>query len=82
VGGLADTVVHADPAALAAGRATGFVFDAATPAAFETAVRQALALRAQPAVWTDMMRRGMGQDLSWRRPAQEYLALYALARQA
>jgi starch synthase len=82
VGGLADTVVHADAAALEAGRATGFVFDAATPAAFDTAVRQALALRAQPQAWGRMMAAGMRQDLSWREPARQYLALYARLRGA
>lgn len=80
VGGLADTVVHADVAALEAGRATGFVFDAATPAAFDTAVRQAQALRAQPQAWGRMMAAGMRQDLSWREPARQYLALYAQLR--
>jgi len=80
VGGLADTVVHADAAALAADRATGFVFDAATPTAFEAAVRQALALRARPRAWAAMMAAGMRQDLSWREPARQYLALYTPLR--
>jgi starch synthase len=73
VGGLADTVSD--------GR-TGIVFDAATPAAFEAAVRRAVTLRQDDAAWTAMMRAGMAQDLSWARPAGEYLALYAEARRA
>ena len=40
VGGLADTVVDAGEAAVRDGRATGFVFDAATPAALEAALRE------------------------------------------
>jgi starch synthase len=73
VGGLGDTVSD--------GR-TGIVFDAATPAAFEAAVRRAIALRQNDAAWTAMMRAGMSQELSWARPAREYLALYADARRA
>lgn len=73
VGGLGDTVSD--------GR-TGIVFDAATPAAFEAAVRRAITLRQDNAAWTAMMRAGMAQELSWARPAREYLALYAEARRA
>lgn len=76
VGGLADTVVDADAAALAAGRATGFSFDAATPAALERCVRRAVELRAQGAAWTALMRTAMAQELSWAGPARDYLALY------
>jgi len=79
VGGLADTVV--DSGAAAAGmalaeRQTGFVFDAASPAAFEMAVRRALLLKQSPEAWQAVMRRGMAQDLSWAGPARDYLALY------
>ena len=82
VGGLADTVTDASPDAVAAGVATGFSFDAATPAAFEHCVRRALQLRAEPATWQRLMARGMAQDLSWAGPAVRYAALYedALAR--
>jgi starch synthase len=73
VGGLGDTVAD--------GR-TGIVFDAATPAAFEAAVRRAVALRQDTAAWVAMMRAGMAQDLSWSRPAHLYLALYAEARRS
>jgi starch synthase len=79
VGGLADTVVNADAAALVSGRATGFVFDAATPAAFEAAVHQALELKRDAASWQAAMAAGMQQDLSWRQPARQYLALYQQA---
>lgn len=73
VGGLGDTVSD--------GR-TGFVFDTATAPAFESAVRRAMALRADAPAWTTMMRAGMAQDLSWAGPARDYLALYAQARDA
>jgi starch synthase len=77
VGGLADTVVDGDAATQ-----TGFVFDAATPGAFEGAVRRARALHQDPAAWQAVMQRGMAQDLSWTGPARAYLALYEAARQA
>jgi len=77
VGGLADTVVDADPGSMASGRATGFVFDLAVPAAFERCVRRALAAFEQPAVWRGLMHSAMGQPLGWAGPAKSYLDLYA-----
>jgi len=79
VGGLADTVVDADEAALAADRATGFVFDAATPQALQLAVVRARALQQEPARWQALMRRAMAQRLTWQQPAREYLQLYGQA---
>ena len=67
VGGLADTVKD---------EATGFVFDAATPAAFERAVQRALEAFRQPGRWQALMRNAMAERLSWDGPAREYLALY------
>jgi starch synthase len=77
VGGLADTVVDADDASVAEGRATGFGFDAATPRALAQAARRAVATRQQAGVWRGLMRTGMAQDLAWAQPARAYLALYA-----
>ena len=76
VGGLADTVVDASDAALAAGTATGFAFDAATADALQAAVRRALALYRQPARWRAMMARAMAQDFSWDGAAAHYAVLY------
>lgn len=76
VGGLADTIVDSTSTHLADGTATGFVFDAATPAAFERAVRRALELRQDAQSWSATMRRGMRTPLSWAEPARHYLALY------
>jgi len=72
VGGLADTVADG---------VTGFVFDAATPAAFADAVRRAAARRASPTAWAAMQRAGMASDLSWAAPARQYLDLYRAAQQ-
>jgi starch synthase len=79
VGGLADTVVDASDAAVATDTATGFSFEAATPAAFQRAVQRALAARRQPALWRQLMLRGMAQPMSWTGPAREYLGLYEAA---
>ncbi len=76
VGGLADTVVDATPQALSDDRATGFTFDAATPAALEAAVQRAVLAFRTPAVWQQLMQRGMAQDFSWNEAASQYLALY------
>jgi starch synthase len=72
VGGLADTVRDD----LDVDAATGFMFDAATPAAFERAVRRAMDARRHPASWSAMRTRAMAQELSWQGPALQYLALY------
>ncbi|MBC7938617.1 MAG: glycogen synthase GlgA [Chitinophagaceae bacterium] len=79
VGGLADTVVDADEAGLGA-EATGFVFDAATPSAFERCVRRALAARLQHELWRRLVQNAMARSLSWAGPARGYLGLYERAR--
>ncbi len=75
-GGLADTVVHAGDDALQHDRATGFSFDAATPAALEGAVDRALQVHSQPVLWRQVMRRAMAQDFSWGGAALAYTRLY------
>ncbi len=76
VGGLADTVVDASDEAIRDGRATGFVFDAASPAALDAAIGRAVATYRQPERWRGLMQRAMAQDFSWDEAAQNYLALY------
>ena len=76
VGGLADTVIDATPQALDDDRATGFVFDAATPAALESALFRAVQSFREPQTWRQLMQRGMAQNFSWGEAATKYLALY------
>jgi starch synthase len=76
VGGLADTVNDATPQALRDDVATGFVFDAATPAALEGALVQAVQAYREPATWRQMMYRAMAQNFSWGEAANQYFALY------
>ena len=76
VGGLADTVVDASDDNMAAGRATGFAFDAATPAALDAALQRAAKAFARKPLWQALKHRAMAQDFSWQGAAAQYLALY------
>ncbi len=79
VGGLADTVIHASPAALAAGVATGIVFHPVDGVALGQALRGVLALYADKPVWTTLQRNAMAQDVGWGASAADYAALYESA---
>jgi starch synthase len=76
VGGLADTIIDANDAALAAGVATGFQFAPVTADALAAAVARAVRVYRNPAAWRAMQQRGMATDVSWHRPAMQYAALY------
>jgi len=76
VGGLADSVTHASPAALQAGEATGVVFDHFDAPALSWAVDFARDLYARPAEFGALRRAGMVRDFSWRRSGVEYERLY------
>jgi starch synthase len=83
VGGLADTVIDANTAALAAGVATGVQFAPVDAAGLRSGLRRALALFAEPATWAAIQRQGMKADVSWDRSAARYAELYrALAPDA
>ncbi len=77
VGGLADTVIDANEAAIEAGVATGIVFAPATEEAFGEGIRRTIALFHRPKVWHKMQRRGMKSDVSWELSAEKYADLYA-----
>ena len=76
VGGLADTVIDANEMALASGLGTGFQFSPVTQEKLEAAVHRAADIYPTPA-WQRLQANGMASDVSWRRPAQQYAALYA-----
>jgi starch synthase len=76
VGGLADTVIDANAAALAAGVATGVQFNPTTGGALEAALRRTVALYHAKSTWCTLRKNGMAVDVSWRGPAAEYAALY------
>lgn len=76
VGGLADTVIDANDAALGAGVATGIQFAPVTIAGIELAIERTLALWRDRKTWRRMQARAMASDVSWRRPARCYADLY------
>jgi starch synthase len=76
VGGLADTVVDANEAALAAGAGTGLVFAPPDQDALEAALLRAAALWRDPKMWRKLQRNAMRSDVSWARPAGRYAALF------
>jgi len=76
VGGLADTVVDADEAALAAGAGTGIQFAPVTRGNLEVAIGRAMALRRNVALWRGLQFRAMTADVGWTRPAGQYAALF------
>lgn len=76
VGGLADTVVHANDLTLADGTATGFHFAEASAKAKLRAIDDAVALYRQPLAWRRLQMAAMSSDFNWERSAQEYLGVY------
>jgi len=76
-GGLNDTVIDANHAALAAKAATGIQFSPVTPSGLLQAVRRALHLYADQKVWTQLQKQGMKSDVSWEKSAERYAALYS-----
>jgi starch synthase len=83
VGGLADTVIDANEAALAAGVATGIQFEPPTVEALDHAIDQAFRLFQDSAALRRVRLNGMRSDVSWRRPAKRYADLYrAIGRTA
>jgi len=75
-GGLADTVIDANEAAIAASAATGILFQPDHADALAEAVRRMARLHADRAVWTGLQKAGMRTDVSWDRSAARYAALY------
>ena len=75
-GGLADTVVDANVAAIAAGAATGVTFSGVVYPHLAQAISRTISLYGQPAVWRAMQKAGMRSDFSWGRSAAAYADLY------
>jgi starch synthase len=76
VGGLADSVIDANEAALTAGVATGIQFWPATAEALEQALHRLLALWRNRPAWERVQRNGMAAEVSWRASAVRYAALF------
>lgn len=74
-GGLADTVIDANHAALAAGCGTGLQVAPGSADALAAGLRRALALFADGKAWRGLQRRGMATDVSWGPSAARYADL-------
>lgn len=75
-GGLADTVINANPVAQAAGVSTGIVFQGIDRLGLSRALDKLIMLYADQKGWTAMQKRGMSQDLGWGASSARYAELY------
>jgi starch synthase len=76
VGGLADTVIDANEAALRDGVATGFQFCPVEVEPLAVALERACELFADPLAWQRVVKRAMTRDVGWSVAAGAYLELY------
>jgi starch synthase len=76
VGGLADSVIDTNEAALAAGTGTGLQFAPVTREMLRDALQRTASLWRQPETWRRLQRNAMRTDVSWRRAAARYATMY------
>ncbi len=78
-GGLVDSIIDANTAAVEAGSATGIVFDPIDVAGLSRGLARAFDLFKEPGVWKQLVRTAMRQPVGWSRSAARYDALYRSA---
>ena len=76
-GGLADTVINANPAAKAQNAATGIQFSPITADGLSNAFTRLCDLYEQPKTWAMLQKNAMKQPVGWETSAAEYSALYS-----
>ena len=76
VGGLADTVIDANEAAVAAGSGTGVQFAPVSVEMLGAAMQRMVALYRQPTMWAQLRANALRADVSWHRSAARYAALF------
>jgi starch synthase len=76
VGGLADTIIDANEAAVGQGVSTGLQFFPASEHALADAITRTIRLYGDEKFWRKMQRRGMKADVSWENSAKKYASLY------
>lgn len=76
VGGLADTVIDANVAALTASVATGVIFEPVTRDALVKALVRLRRLYEDEPLWRDIQIQAMRSDVSWALSARRYADLY------
>ncbi len=82
-GGLSETIIDANDAAMSARVATGFQFHPVTTDGLRLALRRAMHAFQEPKMWARLQNQGMKAKFSWERSAQQYAAVYAnLVRKA
>ncbi|MGM0585101.1 MAG: glycogen synthase GlgA [Pseudomonadota bacterium] len=75
-GGLADTVIDANAAAMRAGVATGFMHEAGDAEALGEAIGRACDVHGRPEAWRGMQANAMSHPVGWQESARRYMALY------
>jgi starch synthase len=75
-GGLSETIIDANDAAISARVATGFQFHPATAENLRLSIHRAFAAYQEPKKWARLQNQGMKADFSWERSAEQYAALY------
>lgn len=75
-GGLGDTIIDANEAALAQGVATGILFDSVTNESLANALQRTVSLYARRDAWSKMQVQGMMADFSWHQSGARYAELY------
>jgi starch synthase len=76
-GGLADTVIDANEAALSARVATGFQFTPINAEGLRQALRRVFKAYNEPKIWGRIQNQGMKSDVSWENSAARYADLYS-----
>ncbi|RFZ87107.1 glycogen synthase GlgA [Shinella sp. WSJ-2] len=76
-GGLADTVIDANEAALSARVATGFQFTPINADGLRQALRRVFKAYNEPKIWGRIQNQGMKSDVSWENSAARYADLYS-----
>jgi starch synthase len=75
-GGLADTVITANPMALATGAATGITFHPTDALAFGQALRRLCQIYADQPLWQSVQKQAMKQPVGWETSSTAYAHLY------
>ena len=76
-GGLSETIIDANDAAMSARVATGFQFHPVTTDGLRLALRRAMHAYMEPKMWARLQNQGMKAKFSWERSAQQYATVYA-----
>ncbi|MBB2155052.1 glycogen synthase GlgA [Gluconacetobacter diazotrophicus] len=76
VGGLADTIIDANTAAMTSDVATGLLFGPTDADTLVGAIRRGAMLFRHPPYWASLQRNGARYDVSWGHKAHEYAQLF------